>query len=126
MALIDVLGIGPPSGAGDRVGAIGYLAAIDHALANFRGRGWSKSTRTALYRLRKLWMKRISGLDPRWSRMGIRPGRPRLGRKAPRNLHTRVTDEELADPLLNYFIDAEARYGRLATTHNLDPDKDDD
>ncbi len=109
----DVLGPAP-TGAGDQLGAIAYLAMINSTILNLKGKRWSKSRRSYLLKLRKRWEARVAGVDLRWNKVGIRAGRLHRGVKvrALRAPREKILQEDEPDPLLDYFINAEAKYGR--------------
>jgi len=80
--------------AGDRQSA-GELLPIIASLLDSGDGVISTDQRRRLYKLRKKWAERADGRDPRWSKVGSKPGRP-----SSRSASARPRNEEEHDPLL--------------------------
>ena len=67
----SLLGEAPTLGPSDRTGALQFADKLSRVI---RKGGWSRSERNRLYRLRRIWRRRASGLDIRFNIVGNRRG----------------------------------------------------
>lgn len=99
--------VNAPTIAGDTGGAGQFVQAIEHALEYT---ALSLPERRKLYKLRKRWRNRATGVDLRWLVHGSKPGRPAHPRAQvvhPNELNGKYNPEQ-DDPLLKSIIE---KYG---------------